>query len=380
MEAMERLSSHLEDRPSALRNIKQKGGKIVGYSPNAYMPEELVYASGAIPLALIHGGDSRAVQASTPYLMRFLDAFCRAQIGYRVMQEEPFYQLPDLLVVPVTDLNVRGIADSWEFFSGVEVFRLGVPHIKTEHGWQHFREGLNLLKERLERLTRVPITEEKLRSEISLTNELRGLLRDLSLRRREERPPISGLDFVRLSHASLHADRQTMGEILRVYAASLGAGKTTRQTGPRILLTGSTLALGDYKVVELLEEAGASVVIEEFCEGVRDYWEPVRTDGDLLSRLADRYFTQKVPGAFFRGATEERFAFLRKLIADFHVDGVVWYSLLYRETYGIEAHLFQKEADKMNLPMLTVASDYDPADRGALRTRIEAFIETLGRR
>jgi benzoyl-CoA reductase/2-hydroxyglutaryl-CoA dehydratase subunit BcrC/BadD/HgdB len=171
-----------------------------------------------------------------------------------------------------------------------------------------------------------------------------------------------------------------MGEILRAYAASLGAGKTTGQAGPRILLTGSTLALGDYKVVELLEEAGASVVIEEFCEGVRDYWEPVRTDGDLLSRLADRYFTQKVPGAFFRGATEERFAFLRKLIADFHVDGVVWYSLLYRETYGIEAHLFQKEADKINLPMLTVASDYDPADTGALRTRIEAFIETLGRR
>ena len=379
MEAMEKLLSHLDNRLLELEKIREKGTKIVGHTPNAYMPEELVYASGALPLALIRGGDSAAVQASTPYLMRFLDAFCRAQIGYRVLQQEPLYQMPDLLIVPVTDLNVRGIADSWEFFTDVEVFRLGVPHLKTEHGFRHFLEGLNLLKERLERLTGTKVTEQRIREEIVVTNRLRQLLKDISLLRRSEYPPISGRDFIRLSHSSLYADRQTMIDVLRSLYDELKVKEVASSKGPRVLLTGSTLALGDNKVAELLEEAGALIVIEEFCEGLRDYWEAVDTDGDPIRALAESYFLRRVPCAFFRGATKERFDFLTKLIKDFKVDGVVWYSLLYRETYAIESYLFQKAAEKMNVPVLTIASDYDDSEAGALRTRIETFVETIRR-
>jgi benzoyl-CoA reductase/2-hydroxyglutaryl-CoA dehydratase subunit BcrC/BadD/HgdB len=380
MEAMEKLSSHLQNRRSELKRMKDQGGRIVAYSPNAYMPEELIYAAGAIPLALNRGGDSDAVQASTPYLMRYLDAFCRAQIGYRVLGKESLYQLPELLVVPVTDLNVRGIADSWEFFTDVEVCRLGVPHLKTDHGFLHFLEGLNLLKERLEKLTGRKITEQRLHEEILASNRLRDLLRKTSLLRKSQDPPIRGKDFIALSQASLYADRQTMIDILQSLSTNGKGGKKAGSKGPRILLTGSTLALGDDQVIDLLEEAEASIVIEEFCEGLRDYWEPVSVDGDPLRALADGYFMQRVPAAFFRGATQERIDFLSRLIADFRVDGVVWYSLLYRETYGIEAYLFQRAADKMNLPMLNIASDYDASETGALRTRIETFVETLKRR
>lgn len=380
MEGMEKLSSHLEQRRSELKKMKEGGARIVAYSPNAYMPEELIYAAGAVPLALNQGGDSDAVQASAPYLMRYLDAFCRAQIGYRVLGKESLYQLPELLIVPVTDLNVRGIADSWEFFTDVEVSRLGVPHLKTGHGFQHYLDGLNILKERLEKLTGEKITERRLHEEIVASNRLRELLRETSLQRKSDDPPIRGRDFIALSHASLYADRQVMIEVLQSLSTNGKGGPMAGSKGPRVLLTGSTLAQGDDQVVDLLEAAGASIVIEEFCEGLRDYWDPVAEDGDPMRALAEGYFMRRVPGAFFRGATSERIDFLSKLIADFRVDGVVWYSLLYRETYGIEAYLFQRTADQMNLPMLNIASDYDASERGALRTRIETFVETLKRR
>ena len=279
--------------------------------------------------------------------------------------------------MPVTDLNVRGIADSWDFFIDVEVFRLGVPHLKTEHCLEHYLGGLNLVKERLERLTGIKITEQRLSEEIVLSNRLRGLLKDISLLRKSENPPISGKEFIGLSHASLYADKQTMIDILQSLYEELKEKKTGDKRGPRILLTGSTLALGDNKVVELLEEVGASIVIEEFCEGLRDYWEAVDTDGDPIRALADCYFVKRLPSAFFRGVTRERFDFLTRLVADFKVNGIVWYSLLYRETYGIEAYLFQKAAEKINVPMLTIASDYDDSEAGTLRTRIETFVETL---
>ena len=85
MDAMERLSEHLKKRRPELREIKKSGKKIVGYIPGGYMPEEMVYAANAQPLCLIRGGDPEPVAESLAYIPRFIDTFCRCQIGYRVM-------------------------------------------------------------------------------------------------------------------------------------------------------------------------------------------------------------------------------------------------------------------------------------------------------
>lgn len=376
MKTIVNFDSHLDTRLKELQELRKSGIKIVGYSPNGYVPEELVLASGAIPVALIHGGEIEPLLASAPYLGRYLDPFCRAQIGYKMMNH-PLYQIIDMLVVPVGDLHIRGIADSWEFFTDVPVFRLGVPHVKSHHGFQHYLDGLNLLKEQLEKLTGTTITHERLIEEICLSNQVKATLKDISFTRRANHPPITGKDFIKLNHASLCADRRVLPGVLESIWAELKSAKATTRTGPRILLTGSTLAVGDYKVADLLEEAGASIVIEEFGEGLLDYWQKVDTDGDPIHALAKSYFAEKVPCAFFRGAAKERSDFLLKLAVDFKVDGIVWYSLLYRDSYGIEAHLFSRALEKKNIPLLIITSEYSPAETESLRTRIATFIEMI---
>jgi len=364
-------------KPLDLKKTRENGTKIVGYVPNGYIPVELIYACGAVPVAIAKGGDSGPLAASASYLGRFLDPFCRAQIGYRILQEEPSYEMLDLLIVPITDMHIRGIADSWGFFSDVEVFSFPVPHAKTHHGLQHYLEGINLVKERLERLTGTEITMERLRKEIELTNNIRAILKEISLMRKLESPPITGKDFIRLIHRSLYADRLILKEALELFRDEIKKKTPPDLEKPRILLTGSTLAVGDYKVIDLLEEAGASVVIEEFCEGLPDYWQAIDTDDDPMHALAANYFANSVPGALFRGSTKERFAFLLRLAQDFKVDGIVWYSLMHRETYDIEGYLFHEVANQHGLPMLKVISNYDASETGAIRTRIETFIETI---
>ena len=168
-----------------------------------------------------------------------------------------------------------------------------------------------------------------------------------------------------------------MVEILGSVYEELKEKKAPILKGPRVLLTGSTLALGDYKIHDLIEETGASIVIEAFCEGARDYWEDVEANGDLIRALADCYFMRRIPGAFFRGSAQERFDYLLKLIADFKVNGVVWYSLMYRDAYDVEGYLFGRVMEQLNLPFLRVSSDYDDSEIGALRTRIETFLEVI---
>ena len=153
MKAMRKLSTHLEGRISELKKLRDQGVKLIGYVPNGYMPLELIYACDSIPIPLFCGGEYAQVEESSAYLARFLDTFCRTQIGYRVLKSEALYQMLDLLIVPVTDNHIRAIADSWDFYTDVDVFRLGVPHLKTDHGLAYYLEGLGLIKEKLEDLS-----------------------------------------------------------------------------------------------------------------------------------------------------------------------------------------------------------------------------------
>ena len=149
--------------------------------------------------------------------------------------------------------------------------------------------------------------------------------------------------------------------------------------GARILLTGSTLAMGDYRVPDMVEEAGGSIVIEEFAEGIRPYWESVNANGNLIEALADCYFRRRVAPGWFRPGKERR-DFLIKLAKDFNVGGVIWYQLMYRESYKTESYYFPNNLkNETGLSMLTLDSDYDQSETEQLRTRIESFIETIRR-
>jgi benzoyl-CoA reductase/2-hydroxyglutaryl-CoA dehydratase subunit BcrC/BadD/HgdB len=372
---MEDLTVHLRERVSELRKLKKEGKKIVGYVPGGFMPEELVWASGAIPVGLYRGGDHDAALKSSEYMSRFFDPFCRSQIGYWALGE-PLYHMIDLFVVPIADRNIGGIADCWEMWTDTKLFKLSVPHNKSERSFQYYLERLQLLKDELEKLTGNSIKEGELRKEIGLFNRMRLLLRQISEMRKSEHPPISGKEYIKLHHASFLADRDFMVKSLESISQELRV--VERSIGPRIFLIGSTLAQGDYKVYDLLQPTGADIVIEEFSEGMRPYWQEVETDGNLMQALAANYLLKRTPLPFSRPSVKERTDLILRMVDEFKVDGIIWYSLMYRDSYNIDAIYFGHRAGREGIPFLGLMSDYDNAETGQLRTRIEAFIESIG--
>jgi benzoyl-CoA reductase/2-hydroxyglutaryl-CoA dehydratase subunit BcrC/BadD/HgdB len=382
LRALQRLDEYLKVRVEELRELKRRGKKIIGYLPGGFMPEELVYACDAIPVQLIRGGDPEPVAISAGYVPRFLDTFCRSQIGYKILGGEPLYELIDLLVVPVTDNNIRAVADCWNYYTKVEVFRYGVPHVKDDLAFDYYLEGLRSLKEKLENFTGNKVEENKLKKAIELSNRMRALFRRISSLRQSPQPPITGKDFIKLNHASSYADNGVMLEILESVLSELEKKEVhLGSPPPRVLLTGSTLAMGDYKVVDLLEGNGAQVVIEYFDEGLRDYWQHIEMSGDLLKDLAESYFRKKVPAAYFR-PSRERLDFILKLAKEFQVDGIVWYQLMYRDGVDIQSYRFSRMLnDELRIPMLKLQSDWDVAGEvGQFRTRIETFVQMISRR
>ena len=376
MQGFTELQEHVANRFDELNQARENGVKVIGYVPGGFMPEELVYAAGAIPIGMVYGGGWEAVAESASYLPRWIDTFCRAQIGYYMKDEKSLYKAIDLLVAPISDVNVRALADAFSFYVGLDTFRYGVPHDKDEDVTRYYLEGLHLLKEKLEQVTGNRIEDQKLIEAIEEYNRMRELLKSISDLRKSLSPPISGKEFAWLNHASYLVDVSVLNRCLESIYRELKDkhGPTPKK---RFVLLGSTLAMDDVKIFDIVEAYGAAIVMEEFAEGGRHYWEPVKINGDLIGALSDRYFTRRVPPAWSR-PTSERVEFVKGQAEAFSADGLLWYQMMYRDGYDVQSFYFQKIAEKeIGVRMLKVVSDYDPVEVGSLRTRIETFIDML---
>lgn len=377
MEQVNALMSHVASkRPSELRELKRSGIKVVGYPPGGFLPQEIICASGAVPVCLFHGGDPEAVAASAAFIPRYIDTFCRSQIGYWALGEDPYYQLVDLFAAPLTDNNERAIADCFDFYTDIKVFRFGVPHQNSDNSaFEYYLNGLKRLRLRLEELTGNVISDDKLKEAIQLYNSIRGSLRNISTLRKSGQPPLSGREFIMLNHVTHLLEPRYMAHQLEgIYTQLKGEKGASRF--PRLLLAASSLAFGDYKLLNLLEEAGAGIVIEEITEGMMPFWDEVSLDGDPLLALAETYFKKRVPPAYFC-PSYSRLEYIEKLARDYKVDGAVWYQLMYREAYDIQSFPFARRMKNSGLPVLKLQSDYDAFETGQFRTRINAFVELI---
>ncbi len=374
-----RLATHLRDRPAQLSDARKNGVKIIGYFPGNYVPEEIIYASGAVPLCLIHGGSLHTANAALSVVPHIICPFARAQIGERLLKRNPYYSMIDMLVAPVTCQHLKKVAEVWEYDGDLEIFKLGIPHQHdNDFELEYYVDRLRALKDRLQAFTGNEITSESIGSAIDLYNKMRELLRKISLIRRTSHSVLSALDFVKLNHASFYADPAFMVDVLdTVYRGLEDKQQDSKTNAPRILLLGPNIGYGDYRVLELVKAAGGDIVIEELCEGIRYYWHEIENKGDLFQSLARGYLVDRVPCAFMRNSAKKRLDFALKLVKDFNVSGVIWYELLCCETYDAESYFFAEKMGEQNIPMLILESDYGTADTGQLKTRIEAFIEIV---
>jgi benzoyl-CoA reductase/2-hydroxyglutaryl-CoA dehydratase subunit BcrC/BadD/HgdB len=286
----------------------------------------------------------------------------------------------DLLAAPITCQHLRRMAEVYEFYTDKAIFKLGIPQQwDGERGKAYYRQGLVELKERLEELTGNEVTEKKLIEAIGIYRRMRDLLKQISELRKAPWLPISTTDFIMLNHAAHLADPVFMVEALESLYAELKGKEGAQVKGPRLLITGPNIAMGDYKVLDLIGKAGGVVVAEDIAEGVLFYWENVAAGGDPFDAMAERYMMKRPNFSINRPSMDRHFDFILKLADDFSINGIVWYQLKPCEAYNIDSFYLAELLKKRNprLPMLKLESTYDMEDTGPLKTRIETFIETL---
>ena len=79
---------------------------------------------------------------------------------------------------------------------------------------------------------------------------------------------------------------------------------------------------------------------------------------------------------FFKDA-ESRFSYLKDLAGKWEVDGTIMMLVRYCDPFAFEMTEIKEYFDRLGLPSMYLEYDYTRGELGQLRTRIEAFLETL---
>jgi benzoyl-CoA reductase/2-hydroxyglutaryl-CoA dehydratase subunit BcrC/BadD/HgdB len=382
LDKLEELAQIARTRPEKLKEEKGKGAKLVGYI-GRFVPEELLYASGALPYLMCRGGEPEPPDAVIPYMLRFMSPYDRAQIGYHLLGMDPVMPMLDLVVAQCSDCHESRLADMLEYFK-LPTLRLGVPpDWQKSLSREYYQKRLAGLKQKLEALTGNKITDERLKKSTESINKLRDILSKINLLRKRQPPPIGGYDFIRLNHYSFYCHLEELLPRLDELYAELEKGKSSFPPNvPRLLLAGHVVGVGDYVVPKLIEDAGGVVVAEFLDEGMRQPAWKVKTSGDLMANLVDTYYAERTPPSIFQPAWEKRADIIKNIIKDFNIDGVIWYQLSFEEIYDLESSLVAKAMDEIKIPFLKLESSYEYSREavGPLTTRVESFVESVRQR
>jgi len=114
-------------------------------------------------------------------------------------------------------------------------------------------------------------------------------------------------------------------------------------------------------------------------EGIRPYRNDYTINEDPLLSFAKTAYLERPPINIFQPAWEDRFEYMKGLIKDYDVDGVVWYQLSFDEIYDMEYTVLAKWMGELNIPIIKMESSYEYSREamGPLTTRIESFVESL---
>jgi benzoyl-CoA reductase/2-hydroxyglutaryl-CoA dehydratase subunit BcrC/BadD/HgdB len=368
-------------RVRELMDHRAGGGKVVGLFC-VFVPEDLILAAGAIPVGLC-AGTQFSVADAEEVLPRNTCALIKSSFGFKVGRTCPYVQASDFLIGETTCDGKKKMYELLAEHHPTHVME--VPQKKTSLGRRLFLEELGALKAKLEAETGVAITADKLAQATAAIEAKRRALQRLQGIRQARPVPISGLDALLVTQISFYDDpvrfTDKVNALCEELERSIARGEgVAAADSPRVLVSGSPMAIPNWKLHQILEQSGAVVVGEESCTGTRyfNYLTP-QNDGTLAAQLeaiADRQLETHC--ACFT-PNDERIEDILALARDWAVDGVVHYNLQFCHTFANEAVKVEKALAAEDIPLLRIETDYGDEDIGQLRTRVDAFLEMIRR-
>jgi benzoyl-CoA reductase/2-hydroxyglutaryl-CoA dehydratase subunit BcrC/BadD/HgdB len=335
-----------------------------------YVPEELIHAAGALPFRLMSTSTKMSrVQAHLPphcchLVNSSLESLLRGDLDF----------LKGIIFSHTCDA-MQGLADIWALQKRTPLqFNVMMPSRLDSELARHFlRTEIERFRNFLESNVG-KITSQNLITSIQLFNRIRENLLQIYTHRQTRHTQIADRDFARIVQAGYLMDRQRYFGLLTDLLNSLPDKTGERENLATIFLAGNMTHSDFY--FSLIEEAGAIVVQDDLCSGMRFLRLMVPEDIDPMDGLTHRYFTSFLCPTKHQGPSAHMETLLKE-VQKSGAKGVIFFLYKYCETHFFDYPDLKQALESKGIATLLLEVEDPSSSIGQLKTRIQAFVEML---
>jgi len=370
MSLWEQVQEVIENRHEYARRWKERtGGRVFGYLCT-YVPEELIYAAGILPVRVL--GSHEVEDVTSNYIFHMFCPYCRDCLAQGLLGR---YEYLDGLVYAYSCIHIRQTYDSWvRHLSPPFSYFLYMPdNLKNPAVLRQFVRELSLFKAALEEWLGREVTEAALEEAIRVYNLNRKLLGQIYSLRKQDPPPLSGSEALGLVLAGMLMDKAEHNRLLEQAYEEVASRRSDSPGLPRLMVISSEN--DDLELIRFIESLGTRVVVDDNCVGTRYFLEEVPPGEGLLEGLALRYIRKPLcPVKDIVG--RERLSHILELAEEYRVQGAIFLKAKFCDPQEYDIPAISAALKEKNIPSLTLECDLvNPV--GQFRTRIEAFLEML---
>ena len=367
-----------------IRQAQDEGLKCIGYMCEN-VPEPLLNLPGCFS-ARLRAPRTGSMEVATYYLTSFLCEYSRAILERAL---EGGYNFLDGMVTPDGCTMLNRCVENMDVLNAVAAEKENFFYDYMEIPMKADYNGLDLYVLQCRNHILKPLAENygidtsdaAIRKAVADHNKVCELLRAIGDFRKLDEPVITGYEYNVLCLASYVAPKHLIIDKLEDTLKELKKRKPDEKQwfNARVLVVGSEVDDTDF--IKIIEDSGAFVCADRFCYGSLPGRDPIELNDeeDALTQVCRHYMYRcECPRMMDTPTMDGRREYVAELAKEYKADGIIYQQMKFCDPWAYErmlgSHILREE---YGYPVLAVDRPYAIGTSGQMRTRVQAFIESI---
>lgn len=379
------FESLLEDANNELvRKAEAEGDLAIGYTC-FHAPEVLLNLGNCFSVRL-RAPHTNSMELATYYMANNSCEFSRALLERALEGNYSF--LHAMAGVDVCEANNRAIEnmelmhmqgeDKEKFF----YCNLDIPYSDDEDCVEHICEQVSRkILMPLRENYGIDTSDAAIRAAVREHNEVCRILTEIGELRKLDIPPITGYEFAVLVLVSYTCPKRLILPLLQETLEEIRDRKVDPEKNYRVRVAVVGSEIDDPNLIRLIESCGALVVADRFCYGSFPGRQEIALtqQEDALTQVC-RWYLQNTecPRQSALHRVKYRNDHVAQLVRDFKADGAIYEQMKFCTYWSYERVIANQIMPRdYGIPILSVDRPYIVGQSGQLRTRVQAFVESI---
>lgn len=373
----------LQDANNELIAQAQREGDICTAYVCENIPEPLLNLPGSFSVRL-RAPRTGSMEMGTYYLTSFLCEYSRALLERAI---EGGFSFADCIISPdgctmmnrcIENMELLKTNDKEKFFTEF----MEIPMKGDDNGLNlYVLQCRNHILKPLHDVYGVDVSEEAIRKAVAEHNRVCELIRKIGDYRKADNPKITGYEFAVLCLATYAAPQRLIIDKLEETLAELRSRRADKKSKyrARVLVVGSEI--DDVEFIKLIEDTGALVCADRYCYGSYPGRTPIvlNDEEDALTQICRHYMmVSQCPRYMDMPKMLARRKYVNALAKEYNADGIIYEQVKFCDPWAYErmlgSHILRED---YGYPVLSVDRPYTIAGSGQMRTRVQAFVESI---